>query len=91
MQANQDSWLADDGRPSPAITLAPDAVVRDLAPTRNEVMSLIHQYALARIVANASVPTKSQSESTSWHERDEQEVARLEAEIAAALIAAGLK
>lgn len=64
------------------------------APTRAHIMSLVHQYALARIMANVSVPTKSQREVdaiVAGHERDEREVARLEAELDAALTRAGLK
>jgi hypothetical protein len=64
------------------------------APTHAELMSLIYRYALARIMANASVPTKSQREVAAivaGHERDEREVARLETEIATALGRSGLK
>jgi hypothetical protein len=64
------------------------------APGRDEIMSLIQQYALARIMANASVPTKRGREVdaiVASHERDEREVARLSSEIAAALAKAGLK
>lgn len=63
-------------------------------PTRADLMSLIYQYALARLMANASVPTKGQrtvSAIVAGHERDEREVARLEAEITDALVRAGLK
>jgi hypothetical protein len=62
-------------------------------PTRDEVMSLISQYAAARLIANTTVPTKNQREVAAivaGHERDEREVARLWAEIAAALTRAGL-
>jgi hypothetical protein len=63
------------------------------SPSRAEVMALIHRYALARLAANTSVPSRSQRENATcvaWHERDEAEVRRLEAEIANALTRAGL-
>ena len=63
------------------------------APTHAEVMTLISEYVAARLIANATVPTKSQRDVPSivaGHERDEREVARLRAEIAAALTRAGL-
>lgn len=63
-------------------------------PTHAEIMSLIYRYALARLMANASVPTRGQRKVAvivAGHERDEREVARLEDEIAAALTKAGLK
>ncbi len=63
------------------------------APTRAEIMALIGEYAVARLIANTTVPTKSQREVpaiVAGHERDEREVARLEKAIAAALTKAGL-
>jgi hypothetical protein len=64
------------------------------APAYADVMSLIVQYAMARLVADTTVPTKSQLDSfaiVAGHEWDKQDVHRLEGEIAAALRRAGLK
>jgi hypothetical protein len=60
-------------------------------PTREQVMTLVRQYALARITANATVPGRRASATViELHARDVAEVQRLESEIAAALMAAGL-
>jgi len=61
--------------------------------TRAEIMSLVRQYALARIVQNISTPTRRGRESTAIveaHARDVAEVQRLEGLIATALAAAGI-
>lgn len=60
-------------------------------PTKAAVMSLVRQYALARITANATVPSRGASATVvDLHARDVAEVQRLENAIAAALLAAGV-
>lgn len=61
------------------------------APTKAQVMTLIRKFALARIVQNATAPSRRASATViGLHAKDVAEVQRLELEISAALTAAGL-
>jgi alkylhydroperoxidase family enzyme len=65
-------------------------VAEPIPPTADEIMSLVQQYALARIMENASVPTRRQRDSdfcVASHERARRESERVDAEIRRALAA----
>lgn len=63
------------------------------APTVASIMKLVNQYALARIIRNASTPTRRSADSETiqgWHATDSATCDRIEAEIREALRAAGI-
>lgn len=61
-----------------------------LGPAGDKIMTLVYEYALARILQNVSVPTKSQRNNefcVASHDRARQESDRLEAELYRAIAA----
>ncbi len=69
------------------------AAERATEPTVDAIMGLVFEYATARLVRNASTPTRSTEKyawAREWHARDEANCARLEVAIRAALRRAGV-
>lgn len=84
-------WDSSDPRDVAEARRWTDSQPAAARPTRASLMTLVRQYALARITANATVPSRNASTTVvGLHRRDVAEVQRLEREIATALAAAGI-